>query len=270
MLIAQISDCHIVEHGDVMADRVDSSIGLRRAVARLNALGDDLDLVIATGVLVNDGRAEQYDRLAELLAPLAAPLLAIPGNHDDRTELRARFDLPDGSPEEPIDHVVELDAVRLVCLDTTIPGRHDGGLSATQLAWLDRVLGADPHRRTVIVQHHPPFPSGIDSMDRYQLDGAAHEAQVVARHPAVAAILAGHYHRPITCGFGGTAAFCLPSTAAQLADRLGPGPTTYVDEAPALALHVIDDSDGTVAPVQTHLLQLTDATSWVPSWADAS
>lgn len=267
MLIAQISDCHIVEHGDLMADRVDSSIGLRRAVDRLNALGDELDVVIATGDLVNDGRPAQYERLAELLAPLDAPLLAVPGNHDDRTELRARYELPDGSPDEPIDHVVELGNVRLVCLDTTIPGRHDGGLSATQLAWLDDVLGADPQRRTLIVQHHPPFPSGIQAMDRYQLAGAPAEAEIVARYPAVAAIVTGHYHRPIMCGFGGTTAFCCPSTAAQLADRLGPGPTTYVDEAPALALHVVDDSDVASVAVRTHVVQLADAATWVPSWA---
>ena len=102
MLIAQITDCHIVEPGGLMADRVDPAAGLRRAIAVINDLDPRPDLVLATGDLVNDGTPAQYDHLVPLLDQIAAPLLVIPGNHDDRTELRRRFDgLPDGGPDEP-------------------------------------------------------------------------------------------------------------------------------------------------------------------------
>lgn len=249
-----------------MADRVDPSAGLRRAVESLGALGDDLDLVIATGDLVNDGRPDQYDRLSELLAPVRVPVVVVPGNHDDRTELRARYDLPGGSRDEPLDRVIDHGDIRLVCLDTNIPGRHDGRLTLGQLEWLDQALGDDPSRRTIVVQHHPPFPSGIDSMDRYRLADPDAEAEVIGRHPQVAALVAGHYHRTITCRFAGTVAFACPSTAVQLAARLGPGPTHYVAEPSALALHVVGDA---ATPVTTHVVQLTDAVPWVPSWADA-
>ncbi len=45
--------------------------------------------VVMTGDLVNDARPDEYAALADLLAPLDAPVLPLPGNHDDRALLRA-------------------------------------------------------------------------------------------------------------------------------------------------------------------------------------
>ena len=262
MLIAQISDCHIVEPGATMADRVDPTPGLQAAVAYLNSLGESVDLVIGTGDLVNDGTARQYDQLEAVLEPLDAPFLAVPGNHDDRAELRARFDLPGGGIDDPIDHVIGYEGgVPLVCLDTLRPGHHDGHLTDEQLDWLDRTLADTAPTPTLVVQHHPPFLSGLASMDRYRLDAIEAEADVLARHPHVLAVIAGHYHRPIHRTVGGTVGFACPSTAVQLAPRLGPGPTTYSSDPPALALHAIDGHD-----IATHVVQLVDGERWIPSW----
>ena len=52
MLIAQISDCHIVSRDEVFADRVDSAAGLVRAIETIRALDLQPDLVLATGDLV--------------------------------------------------------------------------------------------------------------------------------------------------------------------------------------------------------------------------
>ena len=78
MLIAQITDFHIVEPGGLMADRIDPSVGLAAAIDMINELDPMPDLVLATGDLVNDGLSAQYDQ-------------QIPGNHDDRSEMRGRF-----------------------------------------------------------------------------------------------------------------------------------------------------------------------------------
>jgi Icc protein len=262
MLIAQLTDCHIVEPGGTMADRVDPTPGLEQAVEFLDSLGDRLDLVLATGDLVNDGTPAQYDQLERILSRLRVPLLAIPGNHDDRTEFRRRFpDVPAGGPDEPIDHVVDRDELRLVCLDTNEPGLHSGRLAPDQLAWLDAALSESGGRPTLVVQHHPPFASGIASMDRYGLDGAEGEAEVLARHHNVIGVVAGHYHRAIHHTIGGTTAFACPSTAVQLAMRLDVAPTTYSPDPPALALHALDGMS-----LSTHVVQLVPGETWVPSW----
>jgi 3',5'-cyclic-AMP phosphodiesterase len=263
VLIAQISDCHITAHGDRVADRVDPAVGLRQAVDKLNAFTPTIDLVVGTGDLVNSGRPDEYDRLEELLADLSMPFVPLPGNHDDRSELRRRFDvLPDGSPETPIDHVVELDTCRLVCLDTTIPGRHDGALSPRQLAWLEEVLAGAPDVTTIVAQHHPPIPSGIPSMDRFGLDGREAEAGVLARHRQVASVIGGHYHRSFHARFAETVVSCCPSTAVQLALVFDHDQVRYGDEPPGFLLHQVGRGG-----VASHLVPVAPSAWWVPSWA---
>jgi Icc protein len=264
VLIAQISDCHVTAAGEWVVDRVDPAIGLGQAIARINAFTPAIDLVVGSGDLVNDARSDEYDRLEQLLQELTVPFLPLPGNHDDRTELRRRFDvLPDGPPDTPIDHVVDLgNDVRLVCLDTTVPGRHDGRLSASQLDWLDAILTAGPHRTTIVAQHHPPIASGIPSMDRFGLGGREAEAAVLGRHRQVAAVICGHYHRSIHARLADTVVSCCPSTAVQLALVLDDDQVRYGDEPTGLLLHRVDD--GTVA---SHLLPVAPSESWVPAWA---
>ena len=70
MLIAQISDMHVKPPGELLYDRIDTAGFLERAVAHVNALDPRPDIVIATGDLVDGGKAEEYALLKRLLAPL--------------------------------------------------------------------------------------------------------------------------------------------------------------------------------------------------------
>lgn len=266
MLIAQITDCHVVEPGHTMADRIDPAPGLRRAVAMIGALDPLPAFVLATGDLVNDGRPEQYERLAELLAPLPMPVLPVPGNHDDRSTLRRLFPgLPAGGPEDRIDYVVDVDAIRLIGLDTTIPGHHGGRVTPDQMDWLDERLAEAADRPALVFQHHPPFPSGIPWMDRDAgFEGADLEAATLRRHRHVEAVVCGHLHRVIHQRFGGTLASCWPSTAVQLALGFGDLLPHYTDEPTGFALHRVT-ADG----VQSHLVPSVPAERWIPGWATA-
>ncbi len=84
--------------------------------------------------------------------------------------------------------------VRLVVLDTTVPGEPGGELCARRLQWLDRTLG-ESDRPTIIAQHHPPFATGLTMMDRMSLANPEAEAAVIARHRHVQCIISGHFHR---------------------------------------------------------------------------
>lgn len=262
MLIAQISDCHIVEPGKTFVDRVDSAQGLRAAIDTIEALDLQPDLVLATGDLVNDGRAQQYDHLMSIVARLPMPVVPVVGNHDDRTELRQRFDLlPDGGPDDPIDYVIDDYPVRIVVLDTTIAGRHDGALDAEQLAWLDRELGRRPDQPTLVVQHHPPVESGIAWMDtECGFDGSG-EALIVARHPQVHGVVAGHVHRAFHRRWAGTVVTVCPSTASPLVLEFGADPPSYTNEPVGLLLHRFDGNS-----IVSHVVPTGAWDRWAPSW----
>ena len=267
MLIAQFTDCHVVTPGELVADRVDSAAALVATVRHINELPTPPSIVVATGDLVNDARSGQYDRFQEIVGELPAPLVPVPGNHDDRSELRARFPdvLPAGGPDDPLDHVLDLDPLRLVFVDTQVPGRIGGAISAAQVAWLDDVLASAPDRPTIVFQHHPPFETGIGFMDREAFEGAAPYATMLACHANVELVSCGHLHRSILHRFGGTLACTWPSTCVTLDLGLGDEPIRYTDEPVGYALHQWDPAAG----LRSHLVPVGDHARWTPSWATA-
>ncbi len=262
MILAQISDTHIVAPGQLFrcpvqgtapdAERVsrefDTAQYLARAVAALNALVPRPDVALVTGDLVDHGEPAEYEQLRYLLAPLAMPVFVIPGNHDAREPLRDAFHSDGYFPAEGyLQYTVEDYPLRLVALDTLIPGRHDGTLCAARLAWLDAALAAQPTRPTVILMHHPPFATGITYMDNFGFSDPAGLAEIVGRHPQVERILCGHLHRAIDRRFAGTVAGTAPSTAHQIRLNLVPDSRiSFTFEPPGYQLHLWEPETGLV------------------------
>jgi len=250
MVVAQISDMHVLEEGRLLFRRVDTATLLARAVEQIVCMTPRPDVVVATGDLVNAGGPGEYRRLRQLLAPLPMPVYLIPGNHDSREKMRAEFADHDYFPRGDgfLHYVVDGFPVRLIALDTIVPG-HDGGLMCDErLAWLDARLAEQPGRPTVIFMHHPPFPTGIRRMDGIGLGGADRMGQIVARHPNVERILCGHLHRPIEARWHGTLVRTAPSTAHQVSLDLAEKPEflMFAMEPPAFLLHVWDEAFGLV------------------------
>jgi len=259
MLLCQISDPHIVPQGTLAYGRVDTGRMLQRCVSKILALPRLPDAVVATGDLTDHGTVEEYRLLAELLAPLRMPLYLVVGNHDDPRALRSVFSQhaylagDDGFVQYAVD---DFD-VRLVVLDTTVPGEPGGALCVRRLQWLDRTL-SESDRPTIIAQHHPPFSTGISKMDRMGLADPEAEAAVVARHLHVQCIISGHFHRTIQARFAGTVASVCPSTAHQLTLDLAPGADIrFTYEPSGFQLHLWNGKQ-----VVTHTALVDDFPTW--------
>ncbi|MCY1072627.1 phosphodiesterase [Nannocystis sp. RBIL2] len=252
MLIAQISDTHVSTPTGAEDSLLRTSEHLARAVAHLNRLDRRPDLVVITGDLVDRGEVGEYERLRELLAPLRMPVFLLPGNHDERDNLRRVFGEHGYLPRDGfLQYTVDDWPVRLVALDTHVPGQAGGRLCGERLAWLEARLAEAPERPTVVAMHHPPFSIGLPVMDAFGLDGSDGLAAVLGRHPQVERVLCGHLHRPIVRRFAGTVACTCPSTAHQLALDLPPATRlAFVMEPPACMLHLWLGSDGGLV---THL-----------------
>jgi 3',5'-cyclic AMP phosphodiesterase CpdA len=260
MLIAQITDMHVVAEGELCGG-VPTNDMLRAAVARLVDLRPRPDAVIATGDLVDHGTAAEYDLLRALLAPLPMPVFLIPGNHDERDALRAAFTTHRYLPHQGfLNYAIEDFPLRLVGLDTVAPGRPGGELCAARLSWLDRTLSAAAHP-TLVFLHHPPFETGIWWMDAIGLTGRRQLEAIIRRHAHVEAVVAGHVHRPIARRWAGTMASIAPSTAHQVAlDLAGDKFLTINREPPGLHLHLWRADAGLV----THLLPIAPVPGFVP------
>lgn len=259
MLICQISDPHIVAAGELAYGRVDTASMLARCVQQIGAMARVPDLLIATGDLTDHGHADEYRQLAALLAPLSMPVYLLAGNHDDRRALQAAFPGQRHLCGEDgfVQYTVEDWPLRLVVLDTVVPGRDGGELCARRLQWLERTLAAD-RRPTIVAQHHPPLASGLTAMDAQTLANPHEEAAVIGRHRHVERIISGHYHRSFHARFAGTSASVCASTAQQLALDLAPGAglrLTY--EPPSFQLHL-----WTGEALVSHTAVVGDYPSW--------
>lgn len=250
MLIAQISDLHVnADRAPVFAG-FDTQSALARVVRDIDALEPQPDIVLATGDLVCDGELREYEVLKEVLAPLRAPLYAIPGNHDDRNNLMAVFgpcapaaDDADGF----IQYVIEDFPVRIVMLDSLLPGAVGGTLCARRLGWLEKTLAAETEKPTIVALHHPPFMSGIETFDDWNCSNGDKLAEIVARHANVERVICGHVHRAIEVRFGGTIAGACPSTAFAFAADLRPGaPPVATEEPSGYQLHLWRPESGLV------------------------
>src|SRR6201989_920397 len=127
MLIAQITDTHITSPGTLLMGMVDTASALERAVVAINRLDPSPDAVVLTGDLVESGAPEEYAHLRALLAPLRMPIFAIPGNHDAREPIRQTFIRDGYLPRQgSLDYAIEDYPLRIIALDTLVPGEGGG------------------------------------------------------------------------------------------------------------------------------------------------
>lgn len=253
MLLAQVSDLHLRPVG-LPADRVvETNMLAERAFRAIARTRPSVDAVLLSGDLTESGIPAEYEVLVGLLARhLRCPVLAIPGNHDRRENFRSSLAHLPGVIEdgEFVQYARDLGPLRLVMLDTVVPGAAYGELCGRRREWLERVLDGKPGKPTIIVMHHPPFDCGIAHMDRIKLVEAEKFIAIVGRHPEVKRILCGHVHRPATTRIAQAIAMIAPSIAHQVALDLDPhGPSAFVMEPAAFQLHHVANSGEMVSHI---------------------
>ena len=264
MIIAQLSDAHIADGQDGPSKLFHS------AVDHLMHLPARPDVVIITGDCVDNGRPGEYEQFQALLRPLSMPVYIIPGNHDDRARFLATFGT---QGEHALDgfaqYTVEGWPVRLIALDTHIPGQGAGVLCEQRLAWLDERLAEQPTKPTLILMHHPPFLTGLAVPDGIGLQTVDALGAVVSKHPQIERIVAGHVHFMMTQRFHGSIVMTCPATTQHmLPDFHQPERLVVRMQTPSCLLHVWNNIAGlmtipSVIGEDGTLVEIHDGTGWV-------
>lgn len=195
-VLAHVSDTHFLAQNRALYGVVDTEANLIAALRQLEVSGSRPDALILTGDLADLGEPEAYRRLRAIIEPAAegmgTHIIWVMGNHDDRGRYQHEL-FDEEATGDPQDRVYDLDGLRIVSLDTTVPGYHHGELTAEQLDWLAAELGTPARLGTILAMHHPPIPTPVEVMAILELQHQDRLAKVL-RGTDVRAIMAGHLH----------------------------------------------------------------------------
>jgi 3',5'-cyclic AMP phosphodiesterase CpdA len=203
--VAHLSDVHLLANGVRQYGVVDPEAGLALALDRLRRVDPVPDALVFTGDLADKGEPAAYRRLREMVEPVAqsmgAELIWVMGNHDERADYaRELFDSDDDGLQ---DRVYDVRGLRIIALDTSVPGYHHGELDPEQLAWLRDVLATPAAHGTVLAMHHPPIP--VPMMEASALIELYDQQALAAvlEGSDVRCILGGHFHYSTYSTFAG-------------------------------------------------------------------
>jgi Icc protein len=203
--VLHLSDTHFIGDDGLLYGAIDAEAHLAQLLVELEASGARPEAIVFTGDLTDKGDPRAYEKLRSMVEPVAARLGAqliwVMGNHDNRASFRAGL-LGQLPSMKPVDRVYDVNGLRVIALDSTVPGSHHGEIAPEQLDWLAEELSSPAPHGTILALHHPPVPSVLDLAVLVELRDQASLAEVLEGSD-VRSILAGHLHYSSSATFAG-------------------------------------------------------------------
>lgn len=222
---------------------VDGDAWLRKVMEQV--IEAEPEAIVFTGDIADSGDPDAYARVHSIVdeaaSSIGAAVVWVMGNHDERAAFSAGLLGQDADPLQPIDFVTWVGGLRIIALDSTIPGYHDGELTSDQLTWLAAELAEPAPDGTILAMHHPPTPTHMPLMALIELRDQHLLADVV-RDTDVRAILAGHYHYSLHTTLAGIPVAVAPSTCYGIDASFDPHGISGIDDLRGFELvHVYPD-----------------------------
>lgn len=249
MKIVQLTDLHL--RGDDLlsfgvADTVEQ---VKNTMEYFNQMKNLPDFFVVSGDLADNGDLDAYHNLKEHLTQLPRPVYVLPGNHDNRKDMKDI--LGDMCPAEEeiapyICYSIDDTPIRVIVVDTICENEHYGGLDDRVGDWLEKKLEEQPEKPTLVFTHHPPFIARMGKMDE-GFGNIERFAEVLEGHTNVR-LCCGHLHRPIMTNWRGVETMVCPPISMLIDLNLTPegGDDFYLAD-PFFATHDLTE-DG----INTH------------------
>ena len=209
--VAQITDTHLFADPSQRLAGLNTQISFQHTLDRLKRRHWPLDLVLATGDLVHDGSPGGYARLQAQLAALGVPVYCVPGNHDEREQLRRSLSWGKVRWVRYARH----GAWAFLFLDSTLTGSDGGHLSDSELAHLEDGLDRNRDRHILVCLHHQPVAIGSAWLDTMEVDNSDAFFGLLDAAPQVKGVVWGHIHQAFDRQRNGVHLLATPSTCVQ-------------------------------------------------------
>lgn len=188
LVVVQITDPHLLADPDGQLLGVNTDASLRGVINAVHTHESDIDVVLATGDITQDGSIPAYQRFLQHIASIDAPVYGLPGNHDQLDHFRAIWG-------ERLSPIVDIGYWRIILLDSSAVGSNAGHLAADQLALLRRAAAQADKRHVLVALHHNPVPMGCTWLDSTKLDNGDTLLDCISHLKNVRCVLWGHVHQ---------------------------------------------------------------------------
>lgn len=271
--VLHLSDTHLTGRG-VDEDGVHSTTALERMLYDARHV-PGIDVIVVSGDVADDGSTGGYsaarERIGAFAAARAIPHVYCTGNHDDRRAFAATLGTghrgPDGSDVGLLADrsmgeraaVSNVGGLRVITLDSLVPGEVHGLIGDAQLRWLREVLSEPAPDGSVLVLHHPPvFVDSAEHMAPAGLQNAEHLAGAL-RGGDVRVVLCGHFHAQLMGTLAGVPVWVTPGVVTRM-DLTTPGDLVRAVEGSGAT---VVDLGGPFSPT-FHLLHARDPRAGTP------
>lgn len=213
--VVQISDSHLFREPTDELLGLNTEESLQRVLALVTNEQPNIDLILVTGDVSQDGSSESYLRFREHIEHFGKPVFWLPGNHDEMHQMRTLVADEDNLSPCTIDR----GPWRIVMLDSTLPRKVPGELSVEQLTFLETTLLEATRRldlrHVMVCLHHHPVPLGSRWLDNVGLKNPEPFLEIIDHYPIVRSIVCGHVHQASERLRGEVSMYSVPSTCVQ-------------------------------------------------------
>lgn len=240
MRVFQLTDTHFFAKTEGRLLGVDTAKSFADVYGMLRNEYEAPDFYLFTGDLSQDETAESYRRLVDSVGDANAPCYFLPGNHDQRKNLKAGLlSMPTSFRNER--SFINSDW-QIILLDSLVEGKVSGYLADDQLRFLEEEL-AKKAAHVLICVHHHLLPCGSKWTDKIGIGNSDAFFDIVDRYDNVRCVLSGHIHQAFDALRGNVRYLATPSTGVQFK----PNSEVFAVDAQPPGFRILDlGADGSV------------------------
>jgi Icc protein len=226
--VVQLTDTHLCHAPGGKLLGMDTDHSLQAVINQLRDERPQVDVLLGTGDLSDQGARQAYERLQDYFAQVPCDSVWLPGNHDNRDEMQAV-----ANNAMRLCREIRAGRWQILMLDSQVAGEVGGELGPAELALLENALDTarDEDLYTLVCLHHQPVAIGTAWLDEQMVADADAFFHVLDRYSGVRGVLWGHVHQQVDRQRNGVSLMASPSTCVQFApgsegfkaDDLSPG-----------------------------------------------
>ncbi|WP_342416093.1 metallophosphoesterase [Paenibacillus sp. FSL R10-2782] len=152
--------------------------------------------VLITGDISHEGDVEDYRFIRSLFnkasEELGVPIYVVLGNHDHLPAFREGY-LGEDPSSDKYYYSQHVEGLRIIGLNSQIPGQPGGIIDETQLVWLQQQLEEPAVKGTVIALHHPLIYLGDYTLPGMLVENRNDVMQAISGTDVVG-VFSGHIH----------------------------------------------------------------------------